>query len=78
MNFGESRIEASLAGHGSRRAIFDQLANVLHAPSRDAFAELDGLWIAPGSDSRPPCRPTDRDRATWTKDLLEAKEARFR
>lgn len=32
VNFGAPRVEASLAGHGSRRAGFDELTNVLGAP----------------------------------------------
>ena len=46
MDLGAPRIEATLAGHISRRAVFDELANVLDAPSRDAAAELDRGGVA--------------------------------
>lgn len=46
MDLGEPRIELALAGHGSRRAVFDELADVFRAPSRDPRAEFDRLGVA--------------------------------
>jgi len=72
VDLGAQRIEGALAGHGSRRAGFDELANIFRSPCRDPAAKFDRLRVAAGFDAGPPSRPADRNRPLGTEDLLQA------
>ena len=68
----------ALCGHDSMRALFDELADVLHTPSRDAPAEFNGFGIAALFNARPPRRLADWDRAARRENSRESYEAGFR
>jgi len=72
MNLGPPRVEGALAGHGSRRSVIDELANVLDAPRCNAPPEFDRGRIPTIADTLPPCRLADGDKSLRADNLLQA------